>query len=661
MGKMYKKFAFLALAFLWIMALLLSNALAASATSRYSHLSSVESEIVSRINGADIYNYDLELRNIALDHSLSLYSFRSSGSAGANETANWIQAQFESFGLDTHLEPFEFATWNLLAQPVLIIHTGGNLSTTDDQVTINSFQCEHYSWGTTDGGVNASLVTLPLPYDSIRWVAVNTTGKVLLMGGEVFLPSNAKRAYLAFMNKLEYETPAAIIFAWSSDIPVVLSPCGGRNFWNLGVSAGYSSIPVGWVSYGDGQLIRSIIKMAAENVSAFVSIRAVVGQGPHYNIVAKLPGSVEPQKIIIISGHYDSGVDPGFCGDGSGTSAVIELARVFSEAAHEGNYKPQYTLVFIAFAGEEIGRAGSVNYVKQHASELGNIIAVINLDSLGSEKTEISKTFPDDSGLDLQSVAISAGNDLGVTMGVTDPGGSDQETFRNPAATDYDFSSLWGVTSGIRNMTRVKSSIMITSSPLTWINTENDTSATLGWVTVDGLEIETRVAGLSVMRVLSTIFSPFLSELYGSVAAIGVVVVVAAYFERSRLRAILKGFAHAVLSFIGAKEALYIIVLTAIFLFSSFALHSRAGETEAIVQGYPTIIVIRYFGTPIEMFGFPSAEFAEGGPLLVTSTGGGVIILWGDLLASVAIFMSLAFAITYAVGKVRYLREISKG
>ena len=106
-----------------------------------------------------------------------------------------------------------------------------------------------------------------------------------------------------------------------------------------------------------------------------------------------------------------------------------------------------------------------MNYVKEHASEVGNIVAVINLDSIGSETMEISKTFPDDSGLDLQSIVMSAVNDLGVTAGLTDPGirSSDQETFRDPVGTDYAYLQLWGVASGIRNMTRVESSIMIDS------------------------------------------------------------------------------------------------------------------------------------------------------------------------------------------------------
>lgn len=665
---MQKKYAFLALAFLCVIELVLSSALAASQTSQYQHLSSAESEIVSRVNGTNIYNYDLELEKIALNHSISLYSFRSSGSVGANETATWIQEQFERFELDTHNETFQFTTWNLLAKPILIIDADGNQSTTDDQEVISSFQCEHYSWPSPEEGVFDNLVTLPVAYTAATWNAINVTGKVLLTGGEIESDSNS---LLPFRIKLETEKPTAVIFSWSSSngasAPIVFNSCGGRPnlgqgplFWDLG-------IPVGWVSYSDGLLIRDKIANAAGNVSAFVSVRAVIQQGPHYNIVAKIPGSVDPQKIIIISAHYDSAMDPSFCDNGAGTAALIELSRVFSEATREGIYKPQYTLLFIAFAGEELELEGSVNYVKQHASELGNIVAVIDLDSLGSKTMEVSRTFPDNRGLDLQSVVIGAANDLGVTIDLTDPGvrSSDYLTFLDPADTDDLRVQFWGARAGIGNMTRVQSSIMIDSSPLTWIHTENDSStstATLGWVTTGSLENQTRVTGLSVMRTSSTLLNPFLLELYGSIAAIGAAVVVAAYFERSRLRTLYKGFAREVRSFIGTREVLYIIVLTVIFLFMSFALYARVGQTEIVIQRYPRIVTIEYYGTPFEMFSIISPEFArsEGGSQFVQVQAGSINLLWGGLLANIAIFSLSAFLITYAVTKARYVRELSR-
>lgn len=673
------------LVFIWMAALTLNGASAFLTSGQQKNLSAVESNIVSRIKGTAIYDYDLELEKIALNHDLSLYSFRSSGSVGANATKDWIQQQFESIGLETRAEPFEFTTWNLPAPPTLVVDADGNLATTDDQLTINSFQSAHYSWPTPEGDVFASLVELPVPYaasykavgaahyDAGAWNAVNTTGKVLLIGGEVRWDQNTA---LAFKNKIISQPPAAIVFAnsydWMAQAPPGFSSSGGRPASQWGAYFWDSKVPVGWVSYGDRKLIQA--EMAAQNAFAYLSIPAVIEQGPHYNIVAKLPGSVSPEKEIIISAHYDSVMDAAFCDNGAGTSAVLELAKVFSEATRDGIYKPQYTLVFIAFAGEELGLVGSVNYVKQHASELSNIVAVINLDSLGSEKLEMSKTFRDDNGLDLQGVVMKAANDLGLEYNVTDPGGSDQETFRNPVDTDDVYMLFWNGRSGIRDMPRVKSSIMIDSYPLFysdswnggspgWIHTGYDSSsstATLGWVTADRLENQTAVATLSVLLVLSPASSPFLLEIYGSAAIAGGIVLVAAYFERNRLKTASRVLTREVGRHIGPRESLYTIFLTVFFLFLSWAFHQTIRETEVITQGYPTIASIEYAGTPFEMFGFVLAEFnqvsSEGVPQLVQTQAGGIIMLWGGFLANLALFSLLSFLITYAVAKLRYIR-----
>jgi hypothetical protein len=61
------------------------------------------------------------------------------------------------------------------------------------------------------------------------------------------------------------------------------------------------------------------------------------------------------------------------------------------------------------------------------------------------------------------------------------------------------------------------------------------------------------------------------------------------------------------------------------------------------------------------MFGFVLAEFdqvsSEGVPQLVETQAGGIVMLWGGFLANLALFSLLSFFITYAVAKLRYMRE----
>jgi hypothetical protein len=121
-----------------------------------------------------------------------------------------------------------------------------------------------------------------------------------------------------------------------------------------------------------------------------------------HNVVAVLPGKVNPERQFIISGHYDSlafkrppedqptdgeiryerePVEPGVTDDGSGTAAVLELARVMSQREFEK------TIVFIAFAGEEYGLVGSTLYAQKARKENQIIDGVLNNDIIGSESS----------------------------------------------------------------------------------------------------------------------------------------------------------------------------------------------------------------------------------------------------------------------------------
>ena len=85
------------------------------------------------------------------------------------------------------------------------------------------------------------------------------------------------------------------------------------------------------------------------------------------NVVAKLKGRTDPNRLVILMGHYDSCVctqdqndftsdAPGANDDGSGTVAVMELARVFSKHFPQGL---NATVMFVPVAGEEQGLLGS--------------------------------------------------------------------------------------------------------------------------------------------------------------------------------------------------------------------------------------------------------------------------------------------------------------
>ncbi len=98
--------------------------------------------------------------------------------------------------------------------------------------------------------------------------------------------------------------------------------------------------------------------------------------GMSQNVIAKQPG-LSTQEIIV-GAHYDSvEVGRGADDNASGVGVMLEVAGMIRGT------KTPYTVRFIAFGAEETGLIGSRFYVdNMSAEELGNTVAMINLDSL---------------------------------------------------------------------------------------------------------------------------------------------------------------------------------------------------------------------------------------------------------------------------------------
>jgi len=109
------------------------------------------------------------------------------------------------------------------------------------------------------------------------------------------------------------------------------------------------------------------------------------------NVVATLKGTdPNDKRIFIISGHLDSrrtnvmdrtGDAPGANDDGSGTSAVIECARIMSQHSFPA------TVIFVAVSGEEQGLFGSTFMADKAKKENWNIEGVFNNDIIGSNNS----------------------------------------------------------------------------------------------------------------------------------------------------------------------------------------------------------------------------------------------------------------------------------
>lgn len=105
------------------------------------------------------------------------------------------------------------------------------------------------------------------------------------------------------------------------------------------------------------------------------------GSSTSKNLIITKTGTVYPNKYVIICGHYDTIVGPGVSDNGSGTSIILEAARILK------NIPTEYSIKFIHFSGEEQGLVGSSHYVNnvayQNGSQVLDIKLVLNIDQVG--------------------------------------------------------------------------------------------------------------------------------------------------------------------------------------------------------------------------------------------------------------------------------------
>lgn len=106
------------------------------------------------------------------------------------------------------------------------------------------------------------------------------------------------------------------------------------------------------------------------------------------NVVGYIEGKSKKDEYIIVSAHYDhlgkrgDEVFNGADDNASGTSTLLELAQACQQAVLEGN-RPERSIVFIWFCGEEKGLLGSQYYAENPVFPLENTVANINVDMVG--------------------------------------------------------------------------------------------------------------------------------------------------------------------------------------------------------------------------------------------------------------------------------------
>ena len=157
-----------------------------------------------------------------------------------------------------------------------------------------------------------------------------------------------------------------------------------------------TKIPVLPISYADASPLLSALQgpVAPEAWRGSLPITYHLGPGPAkvhlevasnwdikpiYDVIATLRGGIFPDQWVIRGNHHDAWVN-GAEDPISGQAAMLEEARVMGELHRQG-WVPSRTIIYCAWDGEEPGLLGSVEWVETHVADLQkHAVAYINSD-----------------------------------------------------------------------------------------------------------------------------------------------------------------------------------------------------------------------------------------------------------------------------------------
>ena len=347
------------------------------------------------------------------------------GTPGSRKVAEWALARFREWGLEASIESYEAMLPMPIAQRLEIAGPKPWRARLREEVFAEDPDSRQpgimppYAVYGADGDVTAPIVyanyALPIDFAELERIGIDVRGKlVLARAGPHSREVKVKGATRAgAVGLIMYNDPKEDGFWIGRPYPRgpmrpphaverggvrddskytgdPLSPGwaakAGSKRLPLAEAAGLPTIPVMSISYADasrlfdaleGPVVPSDAWKGALGLTYHVGpsrehvrmmVRSEWKNRPLYNVIARIPGATRPDEWVLAGNHHDAwvyGAD-----DPVGAAAtVMEAARVLSELRQTG-WRPDRTLVFALWDGEEQGLLGSTEWVEDHAEAL---------------------------------------------------------------------------------------------------------------------------------------------------------------------------------------------------------------------------------------------------------------------------------------------------
>lgn len=348
---------------------------------------------------------------------------RQSGTPGCEAAAQYLAAEFKRFGLKplgdgvSFFQRFEFTGGVELGQNNQLTMRRGAADTTwkvgVDFMPVGFSLSANLDVAESVAFAGYGISAKTADYDDYE--GLETKGRVVLALRYSPEKDNPHSSFAEF-EPLRYKALQAREHGAAALLLVTDSPDSQQALPKLGYdrAAGDAGLPVvfvtrrvaEWLLRGSGHDLQAVqdsinhrrrpqsFLIAGTRVQLQTEIRKIRREAE--NVIGILPGRDQNLKseAIIIGAHYDhlgrssqGAMDPereneirnGADDNASGTAGLLELAQYFSTQQNP----PQRSLIFMAFAGEELGLLGSAHYVAHPTFPLEKTVTMINMDMIG--------------------------------------------------------------------------------------------------------------------------------------------------------------------------------------------------------------------------------------------------------------------------------------
>jgi aminopeptidase YwaD len=387
---------------------------------------------------------------------------RGAGTKGLDSAADFIAKRMKDLGLspagtDGYFFPFEVITDISLTGDNTLSDPSGSLwrAPHDFNPLVSSEN------GAVEGEVVFVGYGLSIPEKSRDdYAGLDVKGKIVVitrglpedLRGQKEIESKSALRYKTYLAR-EKGAKAVIFISKApekgepSDDPLIRLKPDGNSIGGAGIIVVHArqSLVRGWlVTPGMNPTGPEAFKPRATGVTIKLNVQIAAKKAPAKNVIGLIKGS-DPTlsaELVVIGAHYDhlgyggaGSLAPDLTGtahvgaddNASGTAALLAIARAISEM----KTKPARSIIFCAFAGEELGLLGSAAFTEKPTFPTAQMTAMLNMDMVGRLKDNNLAVIGTQTAKEWEAIVTAANTEtkLKLSMSGDGYGPSDQTSF----------------------------------------------------------------------------------------------------------------------------------------------------------------------------------------------------------------------------------------